>query len=184
MRGDESAGRRWLLYQSPAATQPSIGAFQSAAEIRRRLANPLEASLPRFFPGPFSIVLVLLAGCSPTRIESAHFGPPSAIEQAIRRYYERHASEEGARCFRPYIDGFSRISVLEDTPDRLVVQTRYFFRDRAQDGGPGGGSVCAGFNERTFTLARDQDGRPAVTNMTGEQYEPAIRSLIRRMLPG
>jgi hypothetical protein len=140
--------------------------------------------LPRLFPVPFSIILVLLANCTATRIESAHFGPSTAIEQAIRRYYERNASEGGASCFRPYIDGFSRLDVLEDTPDRLVVNTRYFFRDRAQEGGPGGGNVCVGFNERTFTLARGPDGRPMVTNMTGEQYEPAIRSLIRRMLPG
>jgi hypothetical protein len=140
--------------------------------------------LPRLLPVAFSIILILLAGCTGTQIESAYFGPSTAIEQAIRRYYERHASEGGARCFRPYIDGFSRVSVLEDTPNRLVVETRYFIRDRAQEGGPGGGSVCAGFNERTFTLARDENGRLAVTNMTGEQYEPAIRSLIRRMLPG
>jgi hypothetical protein len=140
--------------------------------------------LPRFFPVPFSIILILLAGCTSTRIESAHFGPSSAIERAIRVYYERNASEGGAACFRPYIDGFSRVDVVEDTPDRLVVNTRYFFRDRAQEGGSGGGNACIGFNERTFTLARDEDGGPVVTAMTGEQYEPAIRSLIRRMLPG
>jgi hypothetical protein len=140
--------------------------------------------LPRFFAVPFLIVLVLLAGCTGPRIESGHFGPSAAIEQAIRRYYERHASEGGASCFRPFIDGFSRIDVLEDTPDRLVVDARYMFRDRAQEPGQGNGNPCVGFSQRTFTLARDQDGRPTVTNMTGEQYEPAIRSLIRRMLPG
>ena len=140
--------------------------------------------MPRFFPAAFSIMLILLAGCSSTRIESAYFGPSAAIERAIRRYYERNASEGGAACFRPYIDGFSRIDVVEDTPDRLVVDARYFFRDRAQEAGPGGGNSCVGFNERTFTLARGEDGGPVVTAMTGEQYEPAIRSLIRRMLPG
>jgi hypothetical protein len=139
--------------------------------------------LPRFFPAPLSIILVLLAGCTGPRIESAHFGPSADVERAMRLYYERHASEGGASCFRPYIDGFSRLDVVEDTPDRLVIETRYFFRDRAQESGPGGGNACVGFNQRTFTLGRDQDGRPVVTNMTGEQYEPAIRSLIRRMLP-
>ena len=136
-------------------------------------------------PVPFCLFLVLLAGCAATRIESAHFGPPAAIERAIRLYYERNASEGGASCFRPYIDGFTRLTVLEDTPDRLVVEARYFFRDRAQEGGQAqGGNVCTGFNERTFTLARDQDGVPVVIGMTGEQYEPALRTLIRRMLPG
>jgi hypothetical protein len=137
--------------------------------------------LPRPWLVPFVAIIVLLIGCTVTRIESAHFGPPAEIERAIRLHYGRHASEGGGRCFRPYIDGFTKITVLEDSPDRLVVQARYFYRDRFQDGN--GGQLCAGFSERTFTLARDQDGRPVVVDMTGEGYEPAIRSLIRRILP-
>jgi hypothetical protein len=140
--------------------------------------------LRTYFSVLFCIFLPLLAGCTATRIESANFGSPAAIERPIRLYYERNASEGGARCFRPYIDGFTRLAVLEDTPQRLVVEARYFFRDRVQEGGAGeGGNVCAGFNERTFTLARDQDGTPVVTGMTGEQDEPVLRTLIRRMLP-
>ena len=135
--------------------------------------------MPRLWP--FAAIVVLLAGCTASRIESAHFGTPADIERAIKLYYERNASE-GGRCFNPYIDGFSRVTVVEDTPDRLVVDARYFWRDRFQDGD--GGNNCAGFGERTFTLARDQNGRPVVVGMTGERYEPAIRSLIRRMLPG
>lgn len=141
--------------------------------------------MPRFFAVASSVILVLLAGCTATRIESAHFATPAATERAIKLYYERNASEGGARCFRPFIDGFTRLDVIEDTPQRLVVEARYFFRDRAQEGGSGeGGNVCTGFNERTFTLARDQNGAPVVIGMTGEQYEPALRTLIRRMLPG
>ena len=94
----------------------------------------------------------------------------------------RYASEGGGRCFRPFIDGFTRLDVREDTPDRLVVDTRYFWRDRFQEGD--GGQVCAGFNERTFTLARAPDRDPVVVEMTGEQDEPAIRSLIRRLFSG
>jgi hypothetical protein len=132
---------------------------------------------------PFAVIVVLLAACTATRIESAHFGPPAAIERAIMRYYERHAIE-GARCFYPYIDGFTKLTVLEDTPDRLIVRARYFYRDRMQEGDRGdGGHVCTGFNERTFTLARTPDGDPVVVEMAGEQEEPAIRSLIRRLLP-
>jgi hypothetical protein len=165
---------------------PGLDRAADARAADQRDAKPWEDSgLPRFFAVACSVVLVLLAGCAATRIESAHFGPPAEIERAIRLYYERNASEGGARCFRPYIDGFTRISVLEDTPNRLVVEARYFYRDRAQEGGAGeGGNACTGFNQRTFTLARDQDGAPIVTGMTGEQYEPALRTLIRRMLPG
>ena len=183
MGGGGTDDRGWLIW--PPLLQPTLpskGTFESMAESS--LPIDRRTVLQILLRGPVLMILVLIAGCTATRIESAYFGPSTAIEQAIRRYYERHASEGGARCFRPYIDGFSRLSVLEDTPNQLVVETRYFFRDRAQEGGPGGGSVCAGFNERTFTLTRDQDGRPVVTNMTGEQYEPAIRTLIRRVLPG
>jgi hypothetical protein len=137
--------------------------------------------LPKPWLLPVVALVVLLAGCA-ARIESAYFGPPAAIERIIMRYYERHASE--GNCFNPYIDGFTTLTVLEDTPDRLVVQARYFYRDRFQDGGGGSGQLCAGFNERTFVLGRDADGAPIVVGMTGEQDEPAIRSLIRRMLPG
>jgi hypothetical protein len=139
--------------------------------------------LPRFWLVPFAVV-VLLAGCTGPQIESPYFGPPGAIERAIRLYHERHASEGGGRCFQPYIDGFTNLTVIEDTPDRLVVDARYFWRDRFQQGGQGeGGQNCAGFNERTFTLAHTQDRSIAVVGMTGERDEPAIRSLIRRALP-
>jgi hypothetical protein len=121
---------------------------------------------------------LLLAGCSGAGIESAHFGPPAAIERLIMRHYARYASE--GSCFNPYIDGFTQLTVLEDTPDRLVIDTRYFHRDRVHDDGRGG---CTGFGERTFIVARDADGAPVVTGMTGQQDEPIVRTLIRRILP-
>ena len=138
--------------------------------------------MPRLWLISFCAIPALLLGCSGTRIESAHFGPSAAIERAITRHFERYASE--GNCFNPYIDGFTRLTVLEDTPDRLVVHARYFYRDRFQEGGAGaGGQICAGFDERTFTLARGPDDGPVVIEMTGQQDEPAIRSLIRRVLP-
>jgi hypothetical protein len=137
--------------------------------------------LPKPWLLPVVALVVLLAGCA-ARIESAHFGPPAAIERIIVRYYERHASE--GKCFNPYIDGFTRLTIVEDSPDRLVVHARYLFRDRFQDGGRGSGHHCGGFSERTFVLGRDADGAPIVIGMTGEQDAPAIRSLIRGLIPG
>jgi hypothetical protein len=91
--------------------------------------------LPRLWPIAFCVVLAVLLGCSGAQIESAHFGPSTAIERAITRHFERYASE--GNCFNPYIDGFTRLTALEDTPDRLVVHARYFYRDRFQQGGAG-----------------------------------------------
>jgi len=130
------------------------------------------------------LALALLAACTAARIESTHFSSSGAIERAIMRHYERHASEDGGRCLRPYIDGFTEITVLEDTPDQLIVHARYFYRDRVQEGGEDrGGMVCTGFEGRTFTVAPGPDGRPVVVEMTGEEEEGLIRSLIRRALP-
>ena len=73
--------------------------------------------------------------------------------------------------------------MLEDTPDRLVVHARYFYRDRFQSGGGDGGS-CSGFGERTFTLEPGPEGGEVVVAMTGQQDEPAMRTLIRRIFRG
>ena len=136
--------------------------------------------MPRLCSVLLAVAAVLLAACTSTRIESVHFGASGDVESAILRYYERYASEGG--CFRPIISGFTQITLLEDTADRLVIHVRYLWRDRVQEGG-GSGQVCRGFGERTFTLARNPEGRPVVVGMSGQQDEAVVRSLIRRVLP-
>lgn len=140
--------------------------------------------MPKLLPMALLGLTVMLAGCTTGRVESEHFGPPGAIERAMMHYYERNASEEGARCVHPFIDGFTQLTVLEDTPEQLVVAARYFWRDRVQESGPREGTVCTGFGERTFVLEADAQARPVVVEMSGEQDEGVIRSLIRRALPG
>jgi hypothetical protein len=141
--------------------------------------------LSRFWSVPLAAMLVLLLGCSATPVESEHFGPSATIERAMERHYERYASE--GNCYHPYIDGFTRLTVLEDTPDRLAVHARYLYRDRFLDAGDDNGSttgVCSGFGERTFTLTRGPEGGDLVVAMDGQQEEPALRTLIRGILPG
>lgn len=138
--------------------------------------------MSRFWSVALAAILVLLLGCSGSRVESEHFGSSAAIERAIKRHYERYASE--GNCYNTYIDGFTRLTVLEDTPDRLVVHARYFYRDRFQDGsGDGRSTVCSGFGERTFTLTPGRDHGDVEVAMDGQQEEPILRTLIRRMLP-
>jgi hypothetical protein len=81
------------------------------------------------------------------------------------RYYERHASEQYGRCLNPYMDALTNLEFVEDTAARMVVEVRYFYRDRFMDGGEGMGVECAGFGERRFTLARDETG-PQVLEMS------------------
>ena len=120
------------------------------------------------------LLTVLLASCGP-RLESAHFQPPSAVELAIANHYERYASEENSQCLRPYIKGLSRVEVIEDQPERLVVQIRYFFRDRIREVGDDQNSACVGFNGRRVALGKS-DGKIEVVEMTGPKRRQPARA--------
>lgn len=114
---------------------------------------------------------LLVAGCAVSRMPSASFAEPLALEQALKRYYQRHASEEHGYCRSPYIDGLTRVALIEDQPERLVVDVRYFYRDRSKDDGGGDtnrGSECTGFAGRRFALGKAEAG-VEVLEMTGER---------------
>jgi len=137
--------------------------------------------LSRFRAVPLA-ALVLLLGCAGTQIDSQYFGSSGAIQRAFQRHYQRNASE--GNCYNPFIDGFTKLTVLEDTPDRLVVHARYLFRDRLRDNDNGGSGAgrCSGFAERNFTLTRSPEG-DLLVGMDGQQEEPALRSLLKRVVP-
>jgi hypothetical protein len=98
-----------------------------------------------------AVIVRLVAGCAD--------GPwqPPAYETAITRYYEAHASEKNGRCLAPYIDGFTTLQVVEDTPEGMVVEARYLFRDWRKDGGDQPFNECIGYGQRRFVLARSDD---------------------------
>lgn len=83
-------------------------------------------------------------------------------ERAIEAYYAAHASEENGRCPAPFIDGFTRAEVVEDGPDRQVVEVRYLYGDRIKDGIEPDGGQCVGYNGRRFTLAKTDAGLEVV----------------------
>lgn len=95
---------------------------------------------------------VLIGGCA----KLAALGP-SPEEQAVRNYYERHASEEWGRCHAPLMDGISDVQVVEETADRLVLDVRYFYRDWLNDNRRAALRECRGFGRRQFVLKKDAD---------------------------
>ena len=107
-----------------------------------------------------SVIAAVLGvgGCSTLQPIPDHPGAIASMES----YYAAHAWEEGARCVLPSMQ-VTQTKVIEDQPDRLVVEARYYWEDgRTQS--DGGANICSGFNTRTFTLSQGQ-----VTDMTGEQ---------------
>ena len=80
----------------------------------------------------------------------------SPEELAIRRYYERHATEEYGRCLAPYIDAITRRQVVEETDQGLVLDIRYAYRDRRKDGDENAGS-CVGWGSRRVVLERSAE---------------------------
>lgn len=103
-----------------------------------------------------SLPALLLVSCTSV------FGEQSTLDSTIERYYEAHASERGGQCLAPYIDGITRTEVVENDPERLVVDVRYLYRDRLKDQPSGmegdGLGTCTGYNQRRFVVANSEDG--------------------------
>lgn len=115
------------------------------------------------------LVAALVAGCATSKLPSTSFAEPAALERAMKRYYEAHAEEQHGYCLNPYIDGLTQVQVIEDQPERLVVDVRYLYRDRFKDDSSQGGlgRECTGYAGRTFTLGKSQAGGVEVLEMTG-----------------
>ena len=120
---------------------------------------------------PICLVLaaVLLAGCAASRMPETGFGDPQALERAVMSYYERHAIEENRTCPSPFMYGLTQVEVVEEQPERLVLDVRYLYRDRNKDDrGDGLGRECSDYGERRFSLRKDGAGFE-VLEMSGPQ---------------
>lgn len=98
------------------------------------------------------------------------FSEAQALERVVMRYYESHATEENRTCLSPYMEGITRVDVLEERPERLVADVRYLYRDRSKDdGGNEIGRACSGYDKRRFTLGKEGATGLEVLDMTGPQ---------------
>jgi hypothetical protein len=117
----------------------------------------------------------VLAGCG-------YQGPPLAgyegLQFKVKSFYEARAFEKSATCTRPRMTPVGA-TVVEETPEHVVMNVRYHFRDENidfddDDDFPpfGGGGVlgrCDDWAERTFTLVKRTDGGVDVVAMSGPQ---------------
>jgi hypothetical protein len=127
----------------------------------------------RFLSAAFLIALASCAGFSTTVVPDTNFAPGASVQAAISTYYRDHAVEyDTGPCYRPYFDAITKVDVIEQDADHLVLELRYSFRDRLRDDEdtnripPSSRRVCWGFESRQFTLSKET-GVVRVTEMTG-----------------
>ena len=117
------------------------------------------------------LLVTTLAGCG-------WQGPPLAgypgLQQRVISFYDARAMEENALCPQPRMTSIGRTDVVEETPERVVMDLRYHYRDEtvtADAGDSGTKYGCDGFGERTFTFVRMANGGLEVEAMTGGQRQ-------------
>lgn len=123
-------------------------------------------------------LLALTGACAGVVGEGWTLGGEPGLMTKVRQYYSRNATEEGGQCPWPIMEGVTRETVLEDSQERLEVLIRYRYRDFVRDEDedcdrfrPNRCFImvpCRGFAERSFTIARSEDGS-TVIGMSGEQ---------------
>jgi hypothetical protein len=109
------------------------------------------------------LLLSLLSACAMQPELAAY---PDAAPQ-IRRFYEQRAWELNATCTDPRIQTITAGTVVEDTPERLVLAVRYRYEPFNQTMEYGILS-CKDWGERNFTF-RKVDGTLQLESMSGEQ---------------
>lgn len=166
-------------------TLPPRAVLRGGADPRRRSMTTAERVASCL------TLLAALGGC-------ASGGPGIAgydgLQFRVISFYDARAMEESATCPQPRMRSVTRAQVVEETPERVVMNIKYFFKDEGQindndDGFPqfgGGGFLnrCNGFGERTFTFARRTDGNLDVASMTGPQRRLGPDSVFARQPAG
>lgn len=123
------------------------------------------------------VLLTLVSGCVslPADLPDTGFAPGAVTQRVISSYYAQHASEDYGRCNWPYFDAITKVDVVQDAADRLVLDVRYAYLDRLQDdvssfndddGFDRSRKVCTGFESRQFTLTKAGGGLQVI-DMTG-----------------
>ncbi|MDF1586723.1 hypothetical protein [Marinimicrococcus flavescens] len=118
--------------------------------------------------------LLAVASCGWKGPELA--GEPG-LQYRIESFYRDRAWERNATCLQPRMD-ITSVQILEDTPERMVLDVRYYWQDNVfgnDDDGRFGVRVgvggCSGFSQRTFVLDRTTGGDLVVRSMTGPQRD-------------
>ena len=119
---------------------------------------------------PSRTAVVLLAGAAAA---CSYQGPSlqgyAGLQYRVISYYRANAVERAAVCPNPEMQSITASTILEQTPDRVVMDVRYYWVDWSQATDLGGASIttCRDWASRTFTFAPDTAGNLQVVGMSG-----------------
>jgi hypothetical protein len=136
-----------------------------------------------------------LAGCAQLAQGPSLAGYPG-LQWQVESFYGARALEENAMCTQPRMTAIVGHEIVEDTPERMVMNVRYHYVDEGMrnfddEDGLGfprfrfGTGSCDDFATRTFIIAKGKGGAPDaaqamfVQSMNGPQRELAPNSALR-----
>ena len=92
------------------------------------------------------------------------------MQQQVISFYDARATERSAACPNPEMQSITANRVVEDTPERVVMDVRYYWVDWSQATDIAGGSVttCRDWSEFVF-FARTSGGWLEAQSMLGSQ---------------
>lgn len=111
---------------------------------------------------------MLAAGCTWQGPSLAGY---EGLQWEVISFYGARAMEQNAMCPQSQMTAITNADVVEDTPERVMMNIRYHYRDDGQSVDYAGGDVstCDGWGQRTFTFTRAGNDRLIAQGMTGLQ---------------
>ena len=115
-----------------------------------------------------------LAGLSPLlacNVPGPSLAGQPGLQWQVQSFYDGRAMERHATCPNPRMQTISRTEIVEDTPERVVMDIHYYWVDESQAIDVQGSSMttCRDWGDRTFTFAKTTGGGLEVVSMTGAQ---------------
>ena len=116
-------------------------------------------------------VLAGMAALGACGYQGSELAGQPGLQWQVMSFYGARATERSFTCNNPRMRTITSTRVIDDTPERVVMDLRYTWVDdiAAIDMPHGGSIACQDWGERTFTFSRSSDGTLSVLSMSGPQ---------------